>query len=253
MRHNNQKGRMPSFTDVLHEAPVLLEALPPEAMKALSATCRSLRTLFCAQVKVISLPDVEDASKLCGTTWPQLLMVVYTSEPQLASKLSAEWDCMMEMSLWSRSVVYGPWLVGQGPWPGPREIRTVGLVQSRQQVHTPLMGFEEQQSALLSVFADQHRHTAEKMTLQGPLVGYRVVQTLFHDVWPKVTELYLCGSPQLAADSMTRLNGSLTKMVDAEITHCHSAALELLKSGTAWRRINDINLAHNQLDVVGRE
>ena len=131
---------MHSFVDVLHEAPILLEALPPEALKALSATCRSLRTLFCAQVKVISLPDVEDASKLCYTTWPQLLMVVYTSEPQLASKLSAQWECMMEMSLGSRS------------WPGPWVRKTAGVVQSRQQVHTPLTGFAEQHSAVLSVY-----------------------------------------------------------------------------------------------------
>ena len=212
---------MPSFTDVLHEAPILLEALPSEALKVLSATCRSLRILFCAQVKVISLSDVKDASKLCGPTWPQLLMVVYTSEPQLASKLSAEWECMMEMSVCSRSKL--------GPW----GFKTAGLVQSRQQVHTPLMGFQEQQSAVLSVFADRHRHTAQKMTLQGPLVGYRVVQTLFNDFWPKVEDLYLIGSPQLTADSMSHLNGSLPKMVNVEITHCHSAALDLLRSGTS--------------------
>lgn len=137
----------------------------------------------------------------------------------------------------------------QGPWPEPGEFKTAGLVQSRQQVHTPLMGLQEQQSAVLSVFADKHRHTAQKLTLQGPLVGYRVVQTLSSGVWPKVQELYLCGSPQLAADSMSLLNGSLPKMVNAEITHCHSAALELLDAGTAWLRIDSVNLAHNQLDA----
>ena len=94
----NKQGRMRSFIDLLHEVPAVLEALPLEAHKALSATCRSLRTSFCAQIKVISMSDAEDASRLCCMTWPQLLMVVCTGGSKLI-KLSAQWEQAMEVLL----------------------------------------------------------------------------------------------------------------------------------------------------------
>ena len=124
MTHNKQQGRMRSFVEVLHEAPTILEELPPKALKALSATCRSLRTSFCAQVKVISLSNVEEAFKLCCTTWPRLLMVVSDSGPELASKLSAQWEVLMGLTLCSKA-----------SW----EHKTAVLVRSWQQVQPPIM------------------------------------------------------------------------------------------------------------------
>ena len=96
---------------------------------------------------------------------------------------------------------------------------------------------------------DKHRHTAQELTLQGALVGYRVVQTLFYDVWPKVKFLCLSGSPQLAAESMSYLDASLPSLTNIGIMHCPTAASELLRSGTAWPQMVSVSLPHNQLDA----
>lgn len=79
---------MPSLIQILHGVPTLLGTASPAALKAFSATCRSLRTSFRAQAKVMSLSFEEDAAKLCCTTWPQLLMVVCVSKAQLKTSSS---------------------------------------------------------------------------------------------------------------------------------------------------------------------
>ena len=85
-------------------------------------------------------------------------MVVCTSGSKLKTKLSAQWEYMLE--IWLR----GMYLVG----------KTAVLVWPCQQMHTPLMDLPKQHSAALSDFADKHWHNATDMTLQGPLVRYRV-------------------------------------------------------------------------------
>lgn len=93
-------------------------------------------------------------------------MVVSTAGSKLKSKLSAQWEYMLEM--WLR----GMYLVGKNDM----------LVWPCQQVHTPLMDLPKQYSAALSDFADKHRRNARDMTLRGPLVGCRLVQSLIHIV-----------------------------------------------------------------------
>ena len=231
MTRNDQQGC--SFVDVLHEAPTLLEELPPEAVKALSATCRSLRTLFCAQVKVASLMHAEEASKLCCTTWPHLLMVVFTCGPQLASKLSARWEVLMGLTLSSSS------------W----GCKTAVLVRSGQKMQPPLLDLPKQHSAVLLDVACRYRRDAAFMDLRGPLVSCRVVQLLSHRVWPTMTRVRLSGAPQLDAESMSHLNGCLPSLVSIDITDSSAAALELLRCGTAWPQVVSIDIAHNQLDA----
>ena len=55
MLPSHVQGAVGSFIEVLHEAPRLADLVPPAALKALSATCKTLRTCFCAQVTVITL------------------------------------------------------------------------------------------------------------------------------------------------------------------------------------------------------
>lgn len=151
---------MPSFVDVLHEVPTLLGTAPPTALKALSATCRSLRTSFRAQVKAIS--NAEDASKVCCRAWPRLLMVVCVSGADLDIQLSAQWEYMLGMSLYNAC--------GEG--------KTAVLIRSCQQPDTALMDLPGQHSAALSAFVDKHRHYAKELKLRGPLVSSRVVRAL---------------------------------------------------------------------------
>lgn len=84
--------------------------------------------------------------------------------------------------------------------------------------------------------------------LWGPLVSCRMIQTLSLSVWPTVRGLQLKGAPQLDIQSMSHLSGSLPGLVGISIQDCSTAAMELLRSGTAWPQIVYINVAHNQLD-----
>ena len=229
MQHNDQ-GCPRSFVDVLYEVPALQERL--------SATCRSLRSSFCAQVRVISMSHAEGAYKLCCSTWPQLLMVVVedTSGSKLASKLSAQWEFLMGMTL---SRVY---------FCTPR--KTAVMIRSRQRVHAPLVDLPKQHSAALSDFVHRYHDTVNEMTLWGPLVGCRVVQTLSHDVWPAVNRFNLHASPHFDAESVSYLITCLPNLQTIDIKDCSAAVLTLFRSGTAWPQLVSMVLADNQLDAT---
>ena len=231
MEHADLQGRVPSLLEVLHEAPSLLEALPSEACKSLSATCRSLRTSFCAKVRIIWVSDAKGASKLCCTVWPNLLMVVCTPGFILASNLKAHWDVMMEISLCDV------------------QDQTAVLVRSYQGVRPQLMDLPYQHSAALSNFADKHRRNAITMTLRGPLVRCGAVRLLMLDCWPTLEALRVEAVPQLEAESMSHFSTSLPNLASLSIKHCCPAALELSILGLAWPQLSSLNLSHNQLDA----
>ena len=58
------------------------------------------------------------------------------------------------------------------------------LIQSCQQLDSPLMDLPRQHSAALSAFADKHRRCAEEFKLQRPLVNYSVARSLMQNSWP---------------------------------------------------------------------
>ena len=229
---DNQQGHMRSLIDLLHEVPAVLEALPPEALKALSASCRSLRTSFCAQVKVISMSDAEDACRVCCMTWPQLLMVVCIGGSKLA-KLSAQWEQTIEMALTANTM---------------SACMTAVLVRPCQQVHTPLTDLLTQHATALSNFAEKHRHNTTDLSLRGPFVRCSAIQSLMQDSWPTLRVLSLT-TPQLEAGSISQFSKSLPNLAAFDIEQCSTAALELLRSGTAWPHLLTLSLAHNQLDA----
>ena len=160
-------------------------------------------------------------------------MVVCVSGADLESQLSAQWEFMLGMSLYD---AFG-------------EDKTAVLIWSCQQSDTALMDLPSQHSAVLSAFADRHRHYTAKLKLRGPLVSSRVVQTLMQHWWPTVQSLHLYASPQLEAESMSCFRSSLPNLTTIEIRHCSIAALELLKLGTRCHQLRTITLAHNQLDA----
>ena len=138
-------------------------------LKNLSATCRTLRTSFCARVTVITLSDAADASKLCCTTWPQLMMVVFENDAT-RGKLSAQWEIMMEIELLAGGCVSSR--------------QTVMLFRSYHQLNAPLTDLPSQHCAALSDFAVKCRGTALVITLQGPCVGCGAVQSLTNSICP---------------------------------------------------------------------
>ena len=225
MKPINQQRPMCRLLQILHEAPALLESFPPAELKNLSATCRSLRTSFCAHVKMITLSNPEDASKLCCTTWPQLQMVVSINQRDLKSKLSAQWECMLELEAVIKSAV---------------------LIRPRQQLHNPLIDLPSQHYAALSAFANKHRHEVW-ITLRGPFVGCCIVHSLTLDAWPVLSHLMLVDSPQLAPESISHLRDQLS-LTGLYVVDCFLNAAVLLKLTTGWHQLQRIRLENNQLD-----
>lgn len=235
MEPSSQQGPIRSFIEVVHEAPTVLDVLSPAALKNLSSTCKTLRTSFCASVTVISVPDPEDASKLCFTTWPKLVMVVCNPGAEMKSHLSAQWTFMMEVVLF---------LTVSLP------VNAI-LLRSSQEPDTALLDLTSQHFAALSQLADKHRRTAQGMQLQGPLVGCRVHLTLMTGEWPILQFFSLADTPQLGLESVSHLSSSLPSLANISIENSFLEAAALLKLHTCWPGLQCINLSNNQLDTSG--
>ena len=65
-----------SLLDVLRQVPTLPEILAPDVQKALSATCKSCRVQFLAQVQVVTVERQEDCALIFERKWPRLIMVI---------------------------------------------------------------------------------------------------------------------------------------------------------------------------------
>ena len=220
-----------SFIDIFREAPTLLEESPLVQLKNLSASCRSLRTSFCARVRVITLMDPADAFKISCKTWPQLVMTTCTSvlQKELESKLSPQWQCLLEMSLSHASAV---------------------LIRPPQQLCTAANDLSTQHCVALSAFADKHRHTTQTITLRGPLAGCWAIQLLTLDTWPMLGSLTLVDSPRQGWDSMSQLSKSMHSVVNANIVDSCLDASGLLCLATEWSQLKLLRLSNNQLDAT---
>ena len=235
MKPPSQQGLLRSLIEIVHEAPTLLEVLLPAALKNLSATCKTLRTSFCGSVTVITVLDPEDACKLCFTTWPKLVMVVCDSRSELKSHLSAQWTIMMEVVLS---------LTDSLP------VNAI-LIRSPQEPHTPVLDPTSQHYAALSQLADKHRHTTQGMSLQGPLIGCRVYQTLTKGDWPLLHFLLIADTPQRESASVSHLSSFLPSLTNIEIKNSFLEATALLKLHTSWPQLRCMDLCNNQLDING--
>ena len=233
---------MHSFNHILHEIPTILDILPPAALKALSATCRSLRTSFCAQVTVMTVTDPADLSKLCCTTWPQLMMVVcnllFDYQSKAACQLLPEWEMMAEFELLEAP---GGCLVSR---------TTIMLVRPHRQLNKPLIDLPSQHCAAVSAFADKCRDCTPAIMLRGPCIGFRAVQSLTNDIWPAVGCLKVIEAPRLEEGIMSLLINSAPLLQSIIFQDCFLDMAALLKFSTAGPRLHTITLSNNQLDAT---
>ena len=227
MEASNQQRTAVSFLDVLHEAPTLLEELPLVQLKNLSATCRSLRTSFCARIRVMTFADPADASNISCTTWPQLVMTTCTPGKWMKSKLSSQWGYLLEMSLPDASAM---------------------LIRSLQELRTAAIDLSMQHCAALSAFADKHRHTTRQLSLRGPLAGCQAIQVLTQDTWPVLGSLALCDSPHQGWESMSHLSKSMRSVDSVCIVDSCLDGSGLLTLVTEWSQLKLLKLSNNQLD-----
>lgn len=220
---------MCSFMDVLYETPRLLEVLPPATLKNLSATCRSLRTSFCAQVRVIGLSDPEEASKLSCVTWPQLVLVVCTDVNLRKSHFSADWEYMLGMVM--DGACY-----------------SAVMLRSHSADSLSVVDLPSQHCVALADLADKHRHATTFMHLQGPLMGCSAVQILTQGRWSVLERLRVCQAPQLGVDSVSHLC-NLQSLTDVTISDCCLDAAALMQLSTGWPLLERIQLNNNGLDA----
>ena len=65
-----------SLLDILCQIPTLPEVLNPDSRKALSATCKSCRVRFIAQVQIVTVVNPEDYVLILERRWPRVNMVI---------------------------------------------------------------------------------------------------------------------------------------------------------------------------------
>lgn len=81
-QHGAQSAAV-ALTDVLHQAPRLLEVLPQDSRKALSAASKTLHEMAHSLVTIITIEHVEDIALLAKGSWPHLSMVILTKQRRI--------------------------------------------------------------------------------------------------------------------------------------------------------------------------
>ena len=206
----------------------MLELLTPEALWSLSATCKSLRTSFCAKVTIITV------SNLCCKAWPHLSIVVCEAEPWLNTnlhlKLSDQWEYMMEMEVALGAVV---------------------LIRSRQQSQIPLSDLPSQHLVALSRFTDKVRHSAVCIVLRGPLVLCWIIWSFVHNSWSKLLAISVQDScPDLFV--LLTLGRACPHLIQLRLwnNQLDTNTISAMKPVT-WSHLIDLYLNCNVLGVAG--
>lgn len=222
---------MCSFIDLLYETPRLLEVLPPTSLKSVSATCKSLRTSFRARVSIIHLSCPEDALTLRCATWPQLVLVVCTSDSELRSThFSAGWQYMLGLVM--RGACF----------------KSAVMVVSHSLASLPVIDLSKRHCTALADFADKHSHDTKFLRLQGPCLVGRAFQALAQGPWLVLDCLEVCKAPQLGVEGASHLCHLYT-LTDITFADCCLDAAALMQLGTGCPGLERICLSNNQFDA----
>lgn len=128
--------------------------------------------------------------------------------------------------------------------------RTAVLIGSREKLRIPLIDLPSQHCAAVTDFADKHRHNARCLTLWGPLIGSRLVQSLTQNLWPQLRSLTVSDAPQwVVVKGMSRLTDSLPCLIDIRIANNCLDASVLPKLVMGWSQLEGVGLSRTQLDA----
>ncbi|KAL0032555.1 hypothetical protein WJX77_007352 [Trebouxia sp. C0004] len=98
-----------TFTEVVHQAPRLMELLPPESLKALSGVCRFLHNYCRSLVNCIMVTDPTEIRYIQSKDWPKLGLIFlgftgcYAISHDIdyhASLLNDQWTSQWSLVLW---------------------------------------------------------------------------------------------------------------------------------------------------------
>lgn len=125
---------------------------------------------------------------------------------------------------------------------------TAVLIRSQQQQpHMPSCDLPSRHCAVLSDLCRKHRSSARELSLWGPYVGCRALQSLTHSSQSQLESTILVDSPQLGLQSMS-LSNCWPSMTTISISGSSLDAAALLQMGTMWPRLYFLDLS-NQLDA----
>ena len=168
-----------------------MDILAPAAFKDLAATCR---TSFCECVRIICLSIPSDASQLCSTTWPQLMMVVYTVGIRPEQQAVNSVGFLVEVEA-----------VAKHP-----KCKCAVLMRPHNKLHGQWQSsLPSQHYTALSTFV--YRRRPQMVTLWGPVVRckpFRPAVQVRHGCQAMVS-LHMVNSLQLGVMSMSRVVGKL--------------------------------------------
>ncbi len=175
-----------TLLDVVHAAPRLLETLPPESLKALSATCSFLHTWICTQVTALTLPISDHLTLLQPQQWPSLCVVWITVTAGTSGSVCLQnlrTDCAVFADLASSST-FVPLTDGKRLiliMPATKHLGSHGLTPC--QIHLPAM----------SQFAKHSKEAKSKFVVVALLDREEDTLRQFNSMtWPHLSILAIC-------------------------------------------------------------
>jgi len=187
-----------TLSDVVHAAPRLLEVLPPESLKALSATCSFLHTWTRTQITALTLPISDHLTLLQPQQWPSLCVVWITATARDLLSVCLQHvrrDCAVLADLVSSSTL-NPLTDGKRLlliMPATKRLGSHGLAPC--QIHLPAM----------SQFAE-HSKEAQSTCVAVPLLdkGEDTLRQLSGMIWPHLS-LLVISSNRIGSDAFVDL------------------------------------------------
>ena len=234
------KATASAFLDIIHQAPRLLEMLPQDSLKALSATNRNLRAAVHNMTTILTIEHEADIACLLKGDWPHLGLVImrnqeygYSSYSQL---LTAKWRLLARIDLSTRC--FG-------------SVDVVFLLQPLQ--HPQLLGHDKNR-----FYAQPLRHLLGKdwsglrrldlTQVKSSSMGLAVVAQLSQGDWPLLTSLDLSDN-KLGADSMSEVikgNFPALESLDVSSNKLDVEAMRQLVKGD-WPTLKYLWLSINPL------
>ena len=221
--------------DLLRKAPWLLQLLTPDDQKALSATSRSFREYFIAQVKVITVSSDEEVALAIKKQWPAFTMVIHNSH------FAFVYDFYRGLPERVLAVVKVLTLCD-------RKEATIFMLRPK---HSPASDAALAKQAAkqllqqLSARRPQLRHfTLIKVEL--PVVSLAILATLNTSEWPLLTDLNLSDS-DLGAQGvkfLVRTRYPMLQRLNLSWNRLDAKATALLAQGN-WPYLRELQLSFN--------
>ncbi|DBA84144.1 TPA: hypothetical protein ACH3X1_006617 [Trebouxia sp. C0004] len=240
---SSAKATASAFLDIIYQAPRLLEMLPQDSLKALSATSRNLRAAVHDMATVLTIEHEANIGCLLKGNWPHLGLVImrnqeygYSSYSQL---LTTKWRLLARIDL--ATCCFG-------------SVDVVFLLQPLQ--HPQLMGpdlnrFYTQPLTRLLGKDWLGLRKLDLSQVKSSSIGLAVMAQLSQADWPLLTSLDLSDN-NLGADSMSDIiKGKFPALesLDVSSNKLDVEAMQQLVKGD-WPRLRYLWLSINPFSAL---